>query len=77
MRSIQTKQFQAGNSQAIRLPKDFAYPENTPLILSKENGVITIRPLQDLSQVTDLFAKIGEKFGSFERVEFEANERDW
>lgn len=77
MLSIHTKPFIAGNSQAIRLPKDFAYPENTPLILSKENGVITIRPVQTLADVPSLFAQIGSQVGEFERVELDDDGRDW
>lgn len=77
MLSIQTKPFLAGNSQAIRLPKEFAYPENTPLILSKNNGVITICPVQDLGQVPALFAEIGEMMGEFERVELDDDGRNW
>lgn len=77
MLSIQTKPFIAGNSQAIRLPKDFAYPSDTPLILSKENGVITIRPVQSLGDVPALFAQIGETVGEFERPELDEQERVW
>lgn len=77
MLSIQTKPFLAGNSQAIRLPKEFAYPENTPLILSKNNGVITISPVQNLGQVPALFAEIGEMMGDFERMELNDDGRSW
>ena len=77
MQSIHTKPFVAGNSQAIRLPKDFAYPDNTPLILSKENGVITIRPVESLADVPKLFAEIGNQLTDFERVELGEDGRDW
>lgn len=77
MLTIQTKPFLSGNSQAIRLPKEFAYPSDTPLILSKDNGVITIRPVQNLGEVPSLFAKIGETLGDIERAEFDDNEREW
>lgn len=75
MPSIHTKPFTAGNSQAIRLPKDFAYPDNTPLILSKDNGVITIRPVQTLADVPSLFAQIGEQIGEFERAQLADDDR--
>lgn len=77
MLSIHTKPFVAGNSQAIRLPKDFAYPDNTPLILSKENGVITIRPVQTLQDVPQLFAQIGSQVNEFERLELDDDGREW
>lgn len=77
MLTLQTKPFLSGNSQAIRLPKEFAYPDNTPLILSKDNGVITIRPVQNLAEVPALFAEIGKVVGEIERVELDDNERAW
>ncbi|MDH2927751.1 antitoxin [Lonepinella koalarum] len=77
MPTIQTKPFVAGNSQAIRLPKDFAYPDNTPLILTKHNGVITIRPVENLSTVPEIFAQIGKQMGEFERIELDETERNW
>lgn len=76
MLSIQTKPFIAGNSQAVRLPKEFSYPENTPLILSKENGVITIRPVETLVDVPSLFAQIGQS-AQMERIELDDSERGW
>ncbi|WP_439258276.1 antitoxin [Lonepinella sp. BR2271] len=77
MPTIHTKPFTAGNSQAIRLPKDFAYPDNTPLILSKNNGVITIQPMENLSSVPDIFAQIGKQIGEFERIDLDDKERSW
>ncbi|MDO4250882.1 MAG: hypothetical protein Q4C68_05160 [Moraxella sp.] len=77
MLSIHTKPFIAGNSQAVRLPKEFAYPDGTPLILSKDNGVITIRPVTNLSDVPSLFADIGKTVGEIERAEFDDAERAW
>lgn len=77
MLTLQTKPFLSGNSQAIRLPKEFAYPDNTPLILSKDNGVITIRPIQNLGEVPSLFAEIGKVVGDIERAELDDSERVW
>ena len=78
MPTIQTKPFKAGNSQAVRLPKEFAYPENTQLILHKENGVITIRPITSLADVPSIFQALGDKMaGDFERMDLEDVERDW
>jgi antitoxin VapB len=39
-----TKPFKSGNSQAVRLPKGFSYPEGTELEIVKEGSVIKIRP---------------------------------
>lgn len=78
MPTIHTKPIMAGNSQAVRLPKEFAYPANTPLILSKENGVITIRPVTTLVEVPQIFKALGDKMGDeFERMDLDDVERDW
>ncbi|MFB6348789.1 antitoxin [Moraxella sp. ZJ142] len=78
MPTIHTKPFMAGNSQAVRLPKEFAYPADTPLILNKENGVITIRPVTSLADVPSIFHALGDKMtGDFERMELDDTERDW
>lgn len=41
-----TKPFKSGNSQAVRLPKGFAYPEGTELEMVKEGNVVTLRPIK-------------------------------
>jgi antitoxin VapB len=41
-----TKTFRSGNSQAVRLPKQFAYPDGTELEMVKEGGVVTLRPIK-------------------------------
>jgi antitoxin VapB len=45
MQTHKTKPFKSGNSQAVRLPKAFAYPEGTELELMKEGAVVTLRPV--------------------------------
>lgn len=81
MATIITHPFKSGNSQAIRLPKDFAYPENTQLILNKENNIITLTPVTTLERLPALFGKLGESLGddlhNFERDELLDNERAW
>jgi antitoxin VapB len=39
-----TKPFKSGNSQAVRLPKGFAYPEGTELEMARDGDVVTLRP---------------------------------
>lgn len=78
MPTLTTKPIMAGNSQAVRLPKEFAYPANTPLIISKENDVITIRPVTDLSEIPSLFKSLGDKMDSdFVRDELDDLGRVW
>lgn len=73
-----TQPFNSGNSQAVRLPKLFAFAPNTPLILQKENDVLTITPVASLGQVPTLFAKLGEHLpDEFVRDEFVDDKRGW
>jgi antitoxin VapB len=44
MLTRKTKPFKSGNSQAVRLPKAFAYPEGTELEMVREGDVVTLRP---------------------------------
>jgi antitoxin VapB len=44
MQTHRTKPFKSGNSQAVRLPKAFAYPEGTELEMVREGDVVTLRP---------------------------------
>ncbi len=39
-----TKPFRSGNSQAVRLPKEMAYPDDAELTIVKSGEVITIMP---------------------------------
>lgn len=41
------KVFKAGNSAAIRLPKDVAYALGTELTIERRGDVLTIRPVED------------------------------
>lgn len=78
MLNILTQPFISGNSQAVRLPKSIAYPPNTPLVISKENDVVTITPVKTLAHVPALFTALGQHLTSgFERDELIENERAW
>lgn len=87
MQTTITHPFTSGNSQVVRLPKAFAFPKNTQLIMTKENDTIILKPVANLSQVPDLFAKLGQSVASdkregeidrsFEDRNFEDNARDW
>lgn len=43
---MQTKVFQSGNSQAVRIPFDFRFDVDTVEILKGENGEVILRPLR-------------------------------
>lgn len=78
--TFNTRQFQAGNSQAVRLPADIAFPPKTELVVIREGDKIIIEPLEKtMEDIPSLFAAlkkytIGE---AVTRPEFIEAERDW
>ncbi|MHB8530101.1 MAG: antitoxin [Caulobacteraceae bacterium] len=44
MPTVKSRTFRSGNSQAIRLPKDVAYPDGTELTIVRSGEVMTIYP---------------------------------
>lgn len=40
-----TKVFQSGNSQAVRIPRDFRFQTDTVEIIRGENGDVILRPV--------------------------------
>jgi len=74
---FQTRQFMAGNSPAVRLPKEMAFPDKTELTVVREGGRIIVEAKKDtLADVPALFAKIGENH-SKQRPEFVEESRKW
>jgi len=72
-----TKQFKAGNSQAVRIPAEIAFPPQTEVSVHREGDKIIIEPKEEtLECLALLFAEVG-KYHSGSRPGFEAEERDW
>jgi len=72
-----TRQFRAGNSQAVRIPSHMAFPPKTELNVRRQGNKIIIEPKEEtLERLPLLFAALG-KHHSGVRPEFEAEERDW
>jgi len=72
-----TRQFQAGNSQAVRIPADMAFPPKTEVNVRREGSKIIIEPKEEtLERLALLFAEVGE-YHIGQRPKFEAEERDW
>ena len=74
-----TRQFQAGNSQAVRLPADIAFPPKTELIVTREGEKIIIQPLEKtMEDVPFLFASLKQYVveAGLTRPEFIEAERD-
>ena len=56
-----TRQFQAGNSQAVRLPADLAFPPKTELVVTRVGEKIIVEPLEKtMEHVPRLFAALGK-----------------
>lgn len=77
LNEFQTRQFTAGNSQAVRIPAEMAYPPKTELKVHREGERIIIEPREkNLAHLPLLFAAM-KPFHFGERPAFEAEERSW
>lgn len=75
-----TRQFQAGNSQAVRLPANLAFPPKTELIVTREGEKIIVQPVEKtMESVPQLFAALKQHAigGKLTRPEFVEAERNW
>jgi antitoxin VapB len=75
-----TRQFQAGNSQAVRLPANMAFPPKTELIVTREGEKIIVQPVEKtMESVPQLFAALRQHAigGKLTRPEFVEAERNW
>ena len=72
-----TKQFKAGNSAAVRIPANMAFPHHTNLIVRRKGNQIIVEPKEEtLERIPALLAEIGQNH-SKERPEFVEVERKW
>lgn len=76
---FETRQFRAGNSQAVRLPAKLAYPPETELIVTRVGDKIIIEPKEQTLEgfVNWLLSIPRGDAGAFQRVEMDFPERDW
>lgn len=73
MTTFVTKQFRAGNSQAVRLPVNIAFAPGTKLSVHREGNRVVVEPAeQNLQKVSQLFAQLGKHLidPDFQRHEF-------
>ncbi|QIM62025.1 antitoxin [Pasteurellaceae bacterium Orientalotternb1] len=70
---MQTKVFQSGNSQAVRIPVDFRFDVDTVEIFKQDNGDVVLRPIPKETQNT--FLALFENFddGFIEALENREN----
>ncbi len=72
------KVFKCGNSQAIRLPKDFQFNSNEVEILKRGEEIIirNISRQKKLLDVFELFSKLPDDFFSETRIDSLPQERE-
>lgn len=73
-----TKVFKNGNSQAVRIPADLAYPRSDlELEIERVGDELRIRPKrQSLAGVLERFARFGPSFMAEGREDQEQSERE-
>jgi antitoxin VapB len=70
------KVFKSGNSQAVRLPKDFRFSSNEVEIF-KQNGDIILREIPcHLSKAFELLSQLPDDFYADERQDLPPQERE-
>lgn len=58
MTTVTSKTFKSGNSQAVRLPKEVAFPEDTEVTIVRSGDVLTIRPKR--MSITEMLRRLDE-----------------
>jgi antitoxin VapB len=72
-----TRQFMAGNSPAVRIPANMAFPPRTELVVIREGDRIIVEPKEKtLGDIPKLLHALNGHFTG-ERPDFEDTERDW
>ncbi len=72
-----TKVFRSGNSLAVRLPRDIAFPEGAEVVVTRQGESLLVSPAR-LDMAT-LVARLGRgpAPGPLERPAFKPPRRDW
>lgn len=76
---MQAKVFQSGNSQAVRIPKEFRLDVEV-VEISKEGEVLLLKPLKSTKTLADAFnllATMPEDFMQADREDDLPQEREW
>ena len=61
MTIVTSKIFRSGNSQAVRLPREVAYPENMEVTIERSGDVLTIRPKR--MSLAEMFRQLAQAPG--------------
>jgi antitoxin VapB len=72
-----TKVFKSGNSLAVRLPREIAFPEGTEVVVTRQGDSLMVAPAR--LDMKTLAARLGlaPQPATLERPEFKPPRRDW
>lgn len=72
-----TKIFKSGNSLAVRLPRDVAFPEGTEVVVTRKGESLVVAPAR--LDMKSLVARLGlaPAAPALERPEFKPPKRAW
>lgn len=73
-----TKIFKSGNSLAVRLPRDIAFPEGAEVIVSRQGESLLVSPARlDMKTLVSRLALAPQPGAALERLEFKPPRRPW
>ena len=73
---MKTKIFQSGNSQAVRIPKEFRFDSSVVEIFKRDDEIIIKPTLENLGKAFELFTEMPEDFMIDGRGDDEPQKRD-
>ena len=77
-RPYRTRLYRNGASQAVRIPKDLAYPEDIEVELVRRGEAVIVRPAERrLTGLGAALRQMGTAMQGYEREDGEPQERDW
>lgn len=71
------KVFKSGNSQAVRLPKDFQFDVSEVEVLRRGDEIVLRKKPQNLARVFELLAGLSDDFMENGRNQPSVQEREW
>lgn len=72
-----TKVFQSGNSQAVRLPKDFQIASDEVEIFRRDGEIVLREIPQSLGYAFELLTKMPKDFFATQRVDLPPQDREF
>lgn len=77
-RPHRTKLYRNGASQAVRIPKGLAWPEDIEVELVRDGDAVIVRPVaRTLAGLGDALRRMGAGMEGFARGEGDHQDRDW